>query len=67
MKVHRNLRPLVRDLKANGFQVVPGRGGHIHVRTREGKFVYAMPSSPSDIRGPLNARTDLRKMGALSG
>ena len=66
MRIPRDMRPLARELRANGFQLVPGRGGHIHIRTRDGKFVYGMAGWPGDRKANLALRTDLRRLGAVS-
>lgn len=65
MKIHRDWRPLVKELKLAGYVVLPG-GNHYGIhRVSDGKKVNQLPSTPSDHRAVLNKRCDLRKAGIL--
>lgn len=56
-------KPLARELRALGYGLEKRKSGHIHILTPEGKFVWAMASTPSDHRAPRQLRCDLRKKG----
>lgn len=64
MRISRDWRPLVREIEDNGFTVEPG-GKHLIVRNAEGKAVHFLPCSPSERRGLLNNRAELRRKGII--
>lgn len=64
-KLHRDFRPLVRELEALGFVVEPGGKHYLIKRISNGKTVGSLPRTPSDRRNILNTRSDLRRAGIL--
>lgn len=62
-RIHKDMRPLVRELEANGCQVVPG-GKHFIV-LRGTTRVATLPGSPGDRRNFLNNRAHLRRLGLI--
>ncbi len=64
VRVARDWRPLVREIEAAGYTVEAG-GRHLTVRNAEGKAVHFLPSTPSDHRGLLNNRAELRRKGII--
>ena len=56
-------RKLVRDLHADGWDVVPAANGHLKVR-KEGFKPFDIARTPSDHRTPLNDRSRARANGA---
>lgn len=65
IKIHRDFRPLVREMRARGYDVVLARSSHLHVVNSDGKFIASLSGSPSDRKACLAARTQLRRMGVL--
>lgn len=63
-RVHKDWRPLQRELKAHGFDIVPG-GKHNHIRSMTGKLIYTISVSPSCKHAIKNTRRDLVRMGVL--
>lgn len=65
--MHREVRDLVKRLRSiEGVVVVmPGERGHgRHPKVfKDGRFVSALPLTPSDHRSLKNARTTLRRQG----
>ena len=60
--MHKEVKALVRRLRAAGCSVIPG-GKHLTVRDPEGRRVGTLPVSPSDTRSLRNTISDLRKRG----
>ncbi len=64
MKIPREWRKLVEQIRKNGYTVEPG-GRHLTVRNGEGKAVHFLPSTPSERRGLLNNCAELRRKGII--
>jgi len=66
-RVDNELRPLVKELEANGYQVVKssGKGGHLIVQTEDGRRLYSLPSTPGRGRGLQNLRAALKRKGLI--
>lgn len=62
MKIPKDLRPLAKAARAQGWVIEHTRNGHLAWRSPAGVTVYT-PSTPSDHRGVLNTRRDLRRHG----
>ncbi len=65
MKIPAQFKPIAKELRELGYRLEKMKSGHIHIRTREGKFVWAMAGSPSEHRAAHMLRCDLRKKGIL--
>lgn len=63
-RVHKDWRPLQRELAKRGFTITPG-GKHNHIRNIEGKLVYTISVSPSCKHAIKNTWRDLARMGVL--
>lgn len=63
-KLHKDLRPLVKQLKDLGFHIESG-GKHALIKSIEGKVVGSLPLTPSDHRTMKNTISDLRRAGVL--
>jgi hypothetical protein len=60
-----HLEPVLDELERYGLKSEIGdRGKHLEIRwnTPMGERFIIMPKTPSDWRGALNSRSDLRKM-----
>lgn len=67
LKIHRDYRDIVKELKANGFEVIRARRRcHIHVLDIDGNLVAVFPATPSDHRALENTRAQLRRAGAIT-
>ena len=66
-RVDRELRPLIKEIKAAGYEVVrtPGKGGHLIVQTKDGRRLYALPSTPGRGRALQNLRAALKRQGII--
>lgn len=62
-RMNKSVMKLVKEIRANGYEVEKKKGGHIRVETSEGPIFF--PSSPSDHRALKNARSLLRRRGVL--
>jgi hypothetical protein len=63
VRFHKDLRPIVDELRSNGYEVVPG-GKHFLV-TKSGKRIATLPGTPGDRRDMLNNRARLRRLGLI--
>jgi predicted RNA binding protein YcfA (HicA-like mRNA interferase family) len=55
-------KSLERTALEQGWTVTKTNKNHIRFRSPQGSCVF-VPSTPSDWRGPLKARSDLRRAG----
>lgn len=63
MTSRKDLAPILKSLRDQGFEVeLARRRCHYKVR-KDGEVVGGLPSTPSDYRGLLNARAALRRVG----
>ena len=62
MKVHRELRPLVKAARNAGWDVSRTSGGHVRFDPPNGRPVFG-PWSASDWRSLKNLRAQLRRAG----
>jgi predicted RNA binding protein YcfA (HicA-like mRNA interferase family) len=61
--VNKDLRTLIKELEAQGFEVTKGRNStHLVVR-KKGQRVTTLPSTPSDHRTMKNCLADCRRAG----
>jgi hypothetical protein len=67
-KVSSDWRPIVRELRAAGFELEwRGRGQHVAV-LRDGKRVFTMPATckRGEHRTIVNTRAQLRRLGLIA-
>jgi predicted RNA binding protein YcfA (HicA-like mRNA interferase family) len=57
----KEMRKVIKALKAQGFDVLPTKSGHYTVRTKDGKRVTTLAGSASDHRSMKNALADVRR------
>lgn len=57
------LRKLIAELKADGWDISPARNGHLKV-TKVGHHSCQIPRTPSEYRSVKNVRVRLRRIGA---
>lgn len=62
--MHKDLRPIVKQLRRNGYTVEQG-GKHLIVFDQNGKRRYALPSTPGGGRWKQNLMADLKREGLL--
>ncbi|MFD7980256.1 hypothetical protein [Streptomyces sp. NPDC059071] len=60
----KDVRQLVKRVKAQGFDVTPAKNGHLRV-TKKGVFVTMLPGTPSDWRSLKNCMADLKRHGYI--
>jgi predicted RNA binding protein YcfA (HicA-like mRNA interferase family) len=63
--VHKDLRPLVKQLKKNGYTVAQTRGNHYGVYAPDGKLLQVIAGTTSDHRSMKNLKADLRRKGMI--
>jgi hypothetical protein len=69
--MHKDIKKLIREIEANGYQVEAGfrskQGrGHIKILGRDGKSAIAsLPLSPGRGRWEMNLRSELKRKGIL--
>lgn len=63
MKIHKDWKPLVKEIRELGYDVVMG-GKHLHIK-KGTQTVGHLPCSTSDHRALKNARAQLRNTGIL--
>ncbi|MEV4454441.1 type II toxin-antitoxin system HicA family toxin [Microbispora sp. NPDC049633] len=59
---NKEVKNLVKELEAQGFEVTRAKGNHLKVYL-DGKLITAMASTPSDIRSLANSIAFLRRNG----
>lgn len=59
--VSREVRDLLQELQAEGWQARFTPGGHVQLRHRDVPQLIVMPRTPSDHRAVANTRSDIRK------
>lgn len=52
-------RTLLKELKKKGY-TIHKRTNHLQVRS-QGRYVTTMPSTPSDYRGMLNVKSNIKR------
>lgn len=62
--IHKDWKPLVRELRRAGYKVKPGSNHH-RILNKNGKFVAPLATTPSDHRALKNQRAQLRRNGIL--
>lgn len=62
-KIPRDLRPVFKVIREQGFEISFTTKGHIQVH-RNGRRVASIGGSPSDPRSIKNFRAELRRAGA---
>jgi hypothetical protein len=60
---NKDLNKILRQLRKWGWTIERVGTGHVRVMNRDGR-IAVLSSSCSDARGILNAKSDLRKLGA---
>lgn len=60
--LHKDLRPLAKIAKKQGWRVIPTKSGHVIFLGPHGQRVVTA-STPSDYRGHLNCVARLRRAG----
>ena len=60
------LKPLMRELRKLKLDLVHSEHGHIKVY-QEDRYLISMPSTPSEGRGIINIRHQLRRLGVMVG
>jgi hypothetical protein len=63
--LHKDLRPLVKQLKKRGITVAPTKNGHYGVYAQDGTLVQVIAGSTSDRRSMANLKADLRRKGMI--
>lgn len=63
--LHKDLRPLVKQLKARGITVAPTKNGHYGVYAPNGTLVQVIAGSTSDKRSKANLLADLKRKGLI--
>ena len=66
--MHKDLRPIVKELRKRGYTVAPTRGGHYGIYSSEetgGALLHVMVGTPHGQRWQKNLRADLRRKGLL--
>jgi len=58
----KDIAKVIRELRAQGFEVKPGRSGHWKVY-KDGRLIATLPATPSDVRGVRNTIAVLRRAG----
>jgi hypothetical protein len=66
VKIHRDWKPLVRELRDAGYEVRPGGRHYAIYRISDGQKVNQLPCTSSDRRALKNKRADLRRLGFLA-
>jgi hypothetical protein len=61
------LKQIIRDLGREGYVVSRTKSGHYSVCARDGRRLYALPSTPGRGRGMNNLRAALKRKGLLNG
>lgn len=64
--MNRDVKDLVRELEAQGFEVRRSKKNHLKVYGLDGRLVTTLPATPSDHRWKRNALSVLRKAGFRS-
>jgi predicted RNA binding protein YcfA (HicA-like mRNA interferase family) len=59
------LRPYIDEMRANGYDIAKGKGGHIAVVNAQGKRVATLPATPGKGRSVENNIALLRRLGVL--
>ncbi|MEV1245114.1 hypothetical protein [Nonomuraea sp. NPDC049750] len=59
----KDIAKIRRELEQQGFEVTVGGSGHWKVYDADGHLIGALPATPSDPRGVLNAIAVLRRAG----
>lgn len=59
----KEIKELIKALRAQGFQVSENKNRHYTVRTAHGEFITTLASTPSEYRGFANTIARLRRAG----
>jgi hypothetical protein len=63
--MHKEIKQLIRDVRANGYDVEQGRT-HIRVLGERGGAIASLPLTPGRGRWEKNLRSELRRKGILA-
>jgi hypothetical protein len=62
---HKDLRPLVKQLKRGGYDVRQTKGNHWGVYAASGQLLVVFSATASDHRAVRNLRADLKRRGII--
>lgn len=63
--IHKDLRPLVKELRKRGYTIAQTRGNHYGVYAASGTLLQVFAATASDHRAIKNLRADLRRKGMI--
>lgn len=62
MRIPKDFKPMVNELKKEGWTVEVTKGMHHKIRPPSGRGFVIIPSSPSDWRGVKNFKSLVRRL-----
>jgi len=62
----KEIKQIIREINAAGYEVLRSKGGHYKVMTQQGHLVFSLPSTPGRGRALNNLRASLVRKGVLS-
>jgi hypothetical protein len=63
--MHKDLRPIVKQLRKRGYTVAPTRGGHYGVYDSDNVLLHVLVGTPHGQRWQKNLKADLKRKGLL--
>lgn len=61
--MNKELKKLIKAIKAAGFQTITAKSGHIKVYDEDGKLLAVFSGTPSDWRSIQNSLRPLKRLG----